>query len=125
MNERNILREYPKDNPYDILVYGDNYHRRGTRGVTLLQDESIVYGFITKKTPSSNPEDYFTLEEYHSVFERELEKLVDEITRNPKKQYLISRIGGGIANRYGIFESIIEPRIKKSLKQYRNVEFLW
>ncbi|MFW9856282.1 MAG: hypothetical protein ACFFFG_14615 [Candidatus Thorarchaeota archaeon] len=125
MNERIITREYLKKNPNEIFVFGDNYHRRGTGGAAILRDEPNVYGFITKKTPGSNSEDYFTLEEYHTVFERELNKLIEEILRNPDKTYLISRIGAGIANRHGIFEGIIDPQIKKALKKYKNVKFLW
>lgn len=125
MKNRIITREYLRNHPNEIFVFGDNHFRRGTGGAAILRDEPNVYGVITKKTPSQNPEDYFTIEEYRPVFEQELSKLVDEITQNRDKTYLVSRIGGGIANRYGIFEHIIEPRIKKALEQFQNVEFLW
>ncbi|MFW9778107.1 MAG: hypothetical protein ACFFE8_04570 [Candidatus Heimdallarchaeota archaeon] len=125
MNERRITRKYLKDHPNEIFVFGDNYHRSGRGGAAILRDEPNVYGFITKKTPGANSEDYFTIAEYRSVFELELEKLIAVISKNPDKTYLVSRIGGGIANRHGIFEEIIEPRIKKALKQIQNVKFLW
>jgi len=47
------------------------------------------------------------------------------IESNPDKIYLISKVGAGLANDYGIFEQIIEPTIKPALSVYPNVRFLW
>ena len=47
------------------------------------------------------------------------------IESNPDKIYLISKVGAGLANDYGIFEQIIEPAIKPALSVYPNVRFLW
>ncbi|MFW6247318.1 MAG: hypothetical protein ACOC22_04070 [bacterium] len=39
--------------------------------------------------------------------------------------YLISKLGAGLANRYHIFDNIIEPNIKEDLSMFNNKRFLW
>lgn len=50
---------------------------------------------------------------------------MSEIKNNSDKLFLISKVGAGLANRYGIFEDVIEKNIKKDLESFRNVKFLW
>lgn len=93
-------------------------------GAAKLRYEPNVYGFITKKYPNHTNEAYYKPMEYMPVFESELEKLISEIESNPDKTYLISRLGGGLANKFGIFEKVILPNIKV-LNVYENVRFLF
>lgn len=120
-----ITKEYLKSNPNQIFVFGDNTIREGSGGAAKLRYEPNVYGFITKKFPLHSDEDYYKPEEYSSIFDKELIELKKEIESHPDKFYLISKIGAGLANRFGIFETIIEPQIKKELSTYSNVRFLW
>lgn len=120
-----IDSDYLRNNPGDIFVFGDNYLRRGHGGAAALRDEPNTYGFITKIAPTHRDEDYFRPEEYVQVYCSEINRLIDEIRRRPAHTFLISKLGAGIANRYHIFETIIEPTIRHLLDPYSNVRFLW
>jgi hypothetical protein len=119
-----ITREYLRSNPNHIFVFGDNLLRVGHGGTAKLRDEPNTYGFITKKAPTYKDEDYYTLEEFEDVFLNELIKLQLLISAAPNKTYLISKIGAGLANKYKIWDKIIEPNLKKQLS-FDNVKFLW
>ena len=120
-----ITQEYLKENPDHVFVFGDNSLRRGKKGGAVLRDEPNVYGFITKKYPSYNNDAYYRPSEYREIFSKELNKLLNLVNANPNKTYLISQIGSGLANKYRIFDKIINPSIKTSFKEYKNVKFLW
>lgn len=122
--EQNITKEWLRQHPNCIFVFGDNTQRFGQGGAAKLRYEPNVYGFITKKYPNHTNDAYYKPTEYMSVFESELEKLISEIESNPGKTYLISRLGGGLANKFGIFEKVILPNIKV-LNVYENVRFLF
>lgn len=122
--ERLISKSYLRDHPNEIFVYGDNLQRTGKGGAAIFRSEPNTHGFITKKFPSYHDSSFFHPEEYKSIFEKEFLKLEKVIVDNPDKKYLISRIGGGLAGRFGIFEKVILPRIV-DLKKYQNVEFLF
>ena len=123
--EIKITKEYLETHKNEIFVYGDNIFHLGKAGGAILRDEENVLGFVTKKYPSNNDDAFYTPEEYLPVFEKEVEKLVQHIIRNPMKQYLISKIGAGLANRYNIFEQVIKPRLSSVLKYFPNVTLLW
>ena len=120
-----ITKEYLRQNPDHIFVFGDNLIRKGKGGAAILRDEPNVYGFITKKFPSVLKTDYYQVEEYIPVFHIEMNKLIQEIEGNPNKTYLISKLGAGLANKYQIWENVIEPNLKKMLEKYENVKFLF
>lgn len=123
--EKIITRLYLRKHPFHIFVFGDNCERRGYGGAAALRDMTNTYGFITKKSPTHSDRDYYRPKEYEAVYFVEMEKLKQEILHNPTKHYLISKLGAGLANRYNIFEQVIEPNIRKDLAQFSNVEFLW
>lgn len=123
--EQIITREYLQEHPNHIFVFGDNLLRIGTGGAAKLRDMPNTYGFVTKKAPTYRGIDYYIPEEYKNLYTQELFKLTREITNNPDKLFLISKIGAGIANKYNIWEKVIEPNIKKDLAGYVNVKFLW
>ena len=54
-----IDRDYLRNNPDDIFVFGDNWLRDGHGGAALLRDEPNTYGFITKIAPTHRDEDFF------------------------------------------------------------------
>ena len=119
-----ITKEYLKKHPDHIFVFGDNLKRKGKGGAARLRDFPNTYGFITKKRPNSQKKSYYNVAEYLKVFEREIKKLIYEIETNPDKLYLISQIGSGLANKFRIFEEIIQPNLHR-LKTFENVKFLY
>jgi hypothetical protein len=125
MTEIIITKKYLKDHPNEIFVFGDNLKRIGYGGAAILRDEKNTYGFLTKRYPDNNDASFYRPSEYEPIFEAELERLIKEIKFNPTKTFLISKLGAGLANKYFIFEAIIEPTIKSKLKKFPNVRFLW
>jgi len=123
--QNEITEEYLLEHPNEIFVFGDNTWHKGTGGAAKLRHLPNTYGFITKRTPKHNEDACYEPWEYAWLFKVELDKLIQEIESNPDKIYLISKVGAGLANDYGIFEQIIEPTIKPILSVYTNVRFLW
>jgi hypothetical protein len=141
MEEIIITAEYLRSHPNEIFVFGDNNLRKGKGGAAFLRDEKNVYGFITKKYPSNDDDSFYRPDEYENIYWEEIQKLRNHIlifngrfmvdkneniidTKEIYKIFLISKLGAGRANRYHIFEEVIEPNIKKDL-DYENVKFLW
>lgn len=120
-----VTREFLEKNPNVVFVFGDNQLRRGKGGAAALRDCKNTYGFITKKYPSNNDDAFFTPEEYEPVFQEELAKLCDTIQKNPDKMFLISKVGGGLANKYNIFEEVIAENLIEALENFENVTILY
>ena len=121
---QNITAEYLTKHPDHIFVFGDNILRVGYGGAAALRDFENTYGFITKKYPSHNDDAYFNQKEYADVFKTEIGNLILAIKNNPNKTYLISKLGSGLANKYMIWENIIQPGLEV-LRKYKNVIFLY
>lgn len=119
-----ISLQYLRQNPDHIFVFGDNKIGKGKKGAAILRDEPNSYGFITKKFPNYDSSSYYKPAEYKNIFDKEISKLMDLIEKSPDKTFLISRIGGNLANKFGIFEKVILPQIFV-LKKYSNVIFLF
>lgn len=119
--DANFLRR----NPDCVFVFGDNLERRGKGGAAILRNEPNTYGFITKKRPRNIDSAFYHPEEYEEVYKSEVEKLLGEALDNPDKCYLISKLGAGLANRFKIFERILQPNLKKDLEDLHNISFLW
>lgn len=120
----NITADYLNINQNVIFVFGDNTIRKGLGGAAVLRNCKNTYGFITKKLPNNNPTSFFTLAEYLPIFQNEWSKLLRQIEMYPNKLFLISRLGGGLANKHKIFENIIEPNLL-ALDRYPNVTLLF
>lgn len=116
-----ITAEFLDKHPDCIFVFGDNLIRRGYGGAANLRDHAQSYGFITKKYPGTRDGDYYKPEEYQSVFEEELKKLISMIESNPTKMFIISKLGSNLANKFGIYEAIICDRLKELKEAYGNV----
>lgn len=125
MKEKTIDRTYLRANPNHIFVFGDNTKRVGNGGAAILRDEPNVYGFVTKILPTHAEGSYYKPGKYAAVYETEMKRLKKEIEKNPDNHYLITRLGAGLANKFHIWEKVIQPNIKKDLAGYKNVEFLW
>jgi hypothetical protein len=113
------------ENPELYFVFGDNLLRKGTGGAAALRYHTRAIGFITKKEPNNQDSSFYRPEEYEEVFEKELEKLCQTIQNKPCSIFLISKLGGGLANEYKIWEKIIKGGLEKSLTKFENVVFLW
>lgn len=120
-----VTREYLRNHPDCIFVFGDNTCRRGKGGAAVLRDEPNSYGFITKRYPSNEDGSFFLPEEYESIFKKELDKLEKMIESNPNKTFLISKLGSGLANRYSIFETVIYDGLIALDEKYENVKLLF
>ncbi len=118
-----ITNGYLKKNPDIIFVFGDNLLRKGLGGSAKLRYEPNTYGFVTKKKPSKSDKAYYRPKEYSAVYLIEIIKLKAYIRINPNKTFLISKIGGGLANKYNIFD-VIKDRILNDLNEFVNVVFL-
>jgi len=120
-----ITREYLRKNPNHIFVFGDNTLRQGKGGAAALRDEPNTWGFISKILPNNSPEAFYTPDTYRPVYYVEIEKLKSHIFQNQDKTFLISQLGSGLANRYQIYEKVIQPNLKNDLAEFNNIEFLW
>ena len=125
MSEKFIDGQYLIDHPDHIFVFGDNILGVGYGGAAALRDYENSYGFITKLEPNDKPDSYFRPAEYAAIYCDQMQLLIQRIRSNPGSTFLISKLGAGLANRYHIWEEIIEPTIKHLLAPYPNVEFLW
>ena len=119
-----VTKDYLDTHPDVVFVYGDNLLRKGLGGAARLRNHPCTCGFITKKSPNLDNKAYFTVSEYRPVFERELKLLIHHITNHPEYTFLISKIGSGLANRYNIYEQVIEPELYK-LERMENVVLLF
>lgn len=108
---RLITPEWLREHPEYIFVFGDNLRRWGKKGAAICRDEPNAYGFITKKYPSNRDDSFYRPEEYEEVFRKEFIKLQVYIMETPDKTFLVSRLGAGLANKYGIYEKVIKSRL--------------
>lgn len=118
-----ITKEFLDQNPNAIFVFGDNLTATGTGGAAKLRGHAQTYGFITKKLPTHDDDAYYTVDEYRHVFPHELWKLRYHISRFPHKTFYISKLGAGLANKHGIYESIIQEGLEV-LREHPNVVML-
>jgi hypothetical protein len=112
-------------NPDAYFIFGDNLIRKGYGGAAKLRDHPHSIGFITKKFPDMKDGSFYRPEEYSQVFFEELDKLDKIISKNPDKFFYISQLGGGLANKFFIWEKIIHHNLVKKLEKYDNVIFCW
>lgn len=119
-----VSLHFLRENPDHIFVFGDNTLRRGKKGAAMLRDEPNSYGFVTKKRPSYDPSAYYKPREYRGVFRTEMEKLERDIKLCPHLTFMISKLGAGLANKYGIYEKVIRDGLR-TLEKYDNVVFLF
>ena len=120
-----VTKELLDLNPNLIFVFGDNLKRVGRGGAAILRDHPQSYGFITKKAPTHNDQDYYKPEEYRIVFLEECAKLRQEMVKSLDRTFIVSAVGAGLANKFGIFEQVIKPNFKKLFPSIGNVIYLW
>jgi len=120
-----ITKEDLDANPNWVFVFGDNLERWGHGGAAKLRDHPQAYGFVTKKKPDNEDSSFFhPLEYMGSCFMQEEAKLVKLIQEHPAKTFIISKLGSGLANRYYIYENVIEGFLKTLAATYKNVVLL-
>jgi len=124
-NNIQITEEFLNSEPDSYFVFGDNLIRQGYGGAAILRDHPQAIGFVTKKFPDNRDTSFYHVEEYESFFFDELENLKKRIETEKDKTFYISQLGGGLANRYKIWEILIKPNLEGSLNQFDNVVFCW
>lgn len=120
-----VTKEFLDNNKDAIFVFGDNIIRQGYGGAAILRDHPRAYGFITKKYPDNKDESFYRPEEYKVNFLASAVELMLFIEQNIDKTFYISQLGGGLANKYKIWEKVIRPGLIKYFSKYENVIFLW
>ena len=120
-----ITQEFLDSTPNAYFVFGDNLERWGHGGAAKLRDHPHAIGFITKKFPDNKDESFYKPEEYSPVFFEELTKLKKIIQKRPDKIFYVSQLGGGLANRYKIWEKLIRHNLVRALTSLDNVVFCW
>ena len=120
-----VTKEFLNQNEDIYFVFGDNTVRTGYGGAAILRDHPRSYGFITKIFPDNRDSSFYTVDDYEDVFFEELEKLKEFVSNHPNNKIYISQIGGGLANKYKIWENIIKPNMEKEFSEFDNVVFLW
>jgi hypothetical protein len=120
-----ITQEFLDNNPDSYFIFGDNLIREGMGGAAILRYHPHAIGFITKKYPDNKDNSFYKPEEYSPVFFEELEKLKTIIQKRPDKKFYISQLGGGLANKYRIWQKLIRHNLVKELENFDNVIFCW
>ena len=120
-----VTKQFLDENPNAVFVFGDNLRRVGYGGAAALRDHKQTYGFITKRNPDNMDESFYRPESYRFDFNVYVLELRLFIEKNNDKTFYISQLGGGLANRYKIWEQVIKPGLEKDLSHYDNVVFLW
>lgn len=120
-----ITHELLDSEPNSYVIFGDNLIHRGFDGAAKLRDHPHAIGFITKKYPDNKDESFYRPEEYSPVFFEELEKLKKLVKSKPDKKFYITQIGGGLANKFYIWEKLIRHNLVRVLEPYDNVVFCW
>ena len=64
-------------------------------------------------------------ENMSQIFFEELEKLKKIVKLRPDKTFYVSQIGGGLANKFRIWELLIRDNLVRSLENFSNVVFCW
>jgi heme oxygenase len=90
-----------------------------------LRSHPHAIGFITKKFPDNKDESFYKPEEYSPVFFEELKKLKTLIQKKPDKVFYISQLGGGLANKYFIWQKLIRHNLVRELGDLDNVILCW
>lgn len=129
VSEKTIITEhFLNTHPTAIFVFGDNVLRLGHGGAAKLRDHPQSYGFITKKLPTMEDSSFFSIKEYEPIFSEEVEKMFLFMDNHPGKIFYISKIGAGLANRFGIWEKIIRPRLPTLISKSKHTNrcvLLW
>jgi hypothetical protein len=120
-----ITQQFLDTNPNAYFIFGDNIERQGRGGAAKLRDHPHAISFITKKFPDNNDSSFYKPEEYSSVFFEELEKLKRIVEARPNKTFYISQLGGGLANKYFIWQKLIKHNLVRTLDNFKNVVFCW
>ena len=120
-----ITQEFLDNNPDSYFIFGDNLIREGMGGAAKLRYHPHAIGFITKKYPDNADNSFYKPEEYSPIFFEELQKLKKIIENRPNKKFYISQLGGGLANKYRIWEKLIRHNLVRCLESYNNVIFCW
>jgi hypothetical protein len=120
-----ITEDFLNSNPEAYFIFGDNLERKGHKGAAKLRDHPHAIGFITKKFPDNQDTSFYRPEEYSPVFFEELSKLEKIIKSRPDKTFYISKLGSELANKYRIWEKLIQHNLTLKLLKYDNVVFCW
>lgn len=120
-----VTSHYLRTHKNVYFIFGDNLVHRGRGGAAALRDEPNALGFVTKKYPNNNPDSFYKVDEYYEVFNKESSKYCELMSYYPNCFFLFSKLGSGLANKYCIFEKILEPWLLSLENKYPNCSILF
>lgn len=122
---KKVTKQYLRNNPNVIFVFGDNSKRLGKLGTSFLRDELNTYGFIIKKNSKSDASSYFEIEEYSNVYFNEIDKFRKEVMENKRRIFLIDDFGKWKNGDTNLFNNFLKEKMVDDLSDLDNVKFLW
>jgi hypothetical protein len=120
-----ITKEKLDSEPYSYFLFGDSYERSGTKGASSIRSHPRTISFITRKNLNDDDSAYFKPQEYIEIFFTQLDFIEKEIKKMQNVVFYISKLGGGGANKYGIWTKLIRANLVETLEKYDNVVFCW
>lgn len=120
-----VTTELLNEEPSAYFIFGDNAALQGNLGGSALRFHPRAIGFVTKKPPGTKPSECFHVDEYTKPFFEQIKQLSNIIKGNPDKKYYISRLGGGAANKYNIWQLLIKHNLEQEYEECGNVVFCW
>lgn len=122
---KKVTKQYLRNNPNVIFVFGDNSKRLGKLGTSFLRDELNTYGFVIKKNSKSDASSYFEIEEYSNVYFNEIDKFRKEVMENRDRIFLIDDFGKWKNGDINLFDNFLKEKMIDDLLDLDNVKFLW
>lgn len=122
---KKVTKQYLRNNPNVIFVFGDNSKRLGKLGTSFLRDELNTYGFVIKKNSKSDASSYFEIEEYSNVYFNEIDKFRKEVMENRGRIFLIDDFGKWKNGDINLFDNFLREKMIDDLSDLDNVKFLW
>ena len=122
---KKVTKQYLRNNPNVIFVFGDNSKRLGKLGTSFLRDELNTYGFVIKKNSKSDASSYFEIEEYSNVYFNEIDKFRKEVMENRDRIFLIDDFGKWKNGDINLFDNFLKEKMIDDLSDLDNVKFLW
>ena len=120
-----VTEEFLKEHEKDVwFIFGDNSCRTGKGGAAKLRDCPNAWGFITKRYPSYAETAYFNPDNYLLTFLEEQKRFIKFIEENQDRWILVTKLGSGLGNKFGIFDAMIGPWLE-TLEKYENVILLY
>lgn len=113
-----VNRQFLNQNKNICFIFGSSLYGNGYGGAAALRDCLNSHPFVTKLHPNNLDSSFYRPKEYFPIYKEEIIKLKHFILTSNYKTFLITKLGSGLANKYKIWEEVIEPNIKNDLAEF-------